>query len=222
MARTRWWIRPAVATSVLLAIAAAWQWTPLREVLDPEEVSEWLAPHRRSWYSFPLTLAAFVLLGLLLFPVLALIFMTGLVFGPWLGTLYALAGSLASAAASFGLGRLLGADWTERVLGGRARRIAQSLERNGVLAVFLLRKVPAPFALVNLVAGTSQIRLPDFLLGTLLGMGPLVVALSAFGPQALAVAGEPTPGSLALAGALFLVAFATAFFVNRTVKARRT
>lgn len=166
-------------------------------------------------------MAAFVVLGHLMIPVLFLVFVSGVVFGPWLGTLYAMAGALASASTSFGLGRALGADWTDRLLGGRARRIAQALEKNGVLAVFLMRKIPAPFALVNLAAGSSRVRFLDFLFGTLLGMGPMVVAVAAFGPQVTGFTGEPTIASYALSIGLFLVALSTAYLVNRILRKRR-
>ena len=39
---------------------------------------------------------------------------------------------------------------------------SRALKRNGTLAVFLVRKVPAPFTLVNIVVGASTVRLPRF------------------------------------------------------------
>ena len=103
-------------------------------------------------------------------PVLLLITATGVIFGPWLGPLYAMAGCLASASMGFAIGRWTGLGRIERVGGTRVTRIVSSLERNGTLAVFLLRKIPAPFLLANIVAGASRVRYRDFIVGTVLGM----------------------------------------------------
>jgi SNARE associated Golgi protein len=72
------------------------------------------------------------------------------------------------------------------LVGPRLSRIRNSLARRGVLAVATVRMVPlAPFTLVNVVAGASQIRLTDYLAGTALGMAPGLIALSALGHQIL-------------------------------------
>jgi uncharacterized membrane protein YdjX (TVP38/TMEM64 family) len=213
-------LRLAALLALLLALAAAWQWTPLRAALNPERLSAWLAPHREAWYALPATLAAFVVLGQLMVSVLVLVFATGLVFGPWMGTAYALAGALSSATASFWLGRWIGGRTVERLGGERVRALSRSFARNGILAVFLVRKIPAPFALVNLVAGSSGLRFRDFLLGTLLGMGPMIVALGAFGPQVVDVFRDPSPRSIGLAFLLFLVPFTFAFLANALFRGR--
>ena len=69
-------------------------------------------------------------------------------------------------------------------LGGeRIARVTRALKRNGTLAVFLVRKVPAPFTLVNIIVGASTVRFRDFIVGTVLGMGAFVVGLAGFGYQ---------------------------------------
>jgi uncharacterized membrane protein YdjX (TVP38/TMEM64 family) len=142
--------------------------------------------------------------------------------GPRLGSAYALAGCLASAAVAFVVGRKLGQETVTRLAGERARRIGQVLNRNGILAAFLMRKVPAPYVLANIVAGASRIRFLDFMIGTLLGMGSIVIILSVFGYQLLKLGRKPTAGSLALTVVLPLVSFGIAFAVNRLVWRRRS
>ncbi len=122
-----------------------------------------------------------------------------------MGPFIALAGCLTSASAGFGAGRLLGRDTVERLGGETARRIARGLRKNGILAVFFVRKFPAPFALVNVVAGASPLRFLDFLLGTLLGMGSMVILVTVLGWQLLESARKPSPASLAVSAALFLL-----------------
>jgi uncharacterized membrane protein YdjX (TVP38/TMEM64 family) len=63
-----------------------------------------------------------------------------------------------------------------------------------VLAVASIRLVPiAPFTVVNLVAGASRIPFVDYLLGTILGMAPGLLVMSALGYQIWSIVAEPTP-----------------------------
>jgi uncharacterized membrane protein YdjX (TVP38/TMEM64 family) len=215
------WIRTALAVVVLSGLAAIWVETPLREVVNPDRLSETLEPHRHAWYGLPLTMATFVVLGLVMVPVLALVLVTGIAFGPWMGPPYALAGCLSSAMAGFFLGRRLGRRTVERLAGERARRVAGVLERNGTLAVFLVRKVPAPYTLVNLVMGASRVRFLDFMIGTALGMGPLVVAMSVFGHQLTETLRRPSAVAIGAAVALLLIPLLIAVVANRSLGRRR-
>jgi uncharacterized membrane protein YdjX (TVP38/TMEM64 family) len=140
-----------------------------------------------------LVMAVFVVGGLLVFPVTVLIVATAAAFGPWLGFLYAMAGALASAVVTYWIGAAFGQEALSRVLGPRLARIRARIARRGVLAVAAVRLLPlAPFSLVNLVAGASAIRLPDYLAGTLLGMAPGLVLLSALGDQIVRIVVAPS------------------------------
>jgi phospholipase D1/2 len=214
---TRVWLRVA-GVAVFFALAlAAWAWTPVAEV-DPEQLSAWLRPYRHAWYALPLVLAVFVLLGLVLVPVMLLIAVTGLVFGPVLGPLYAMAGSLASASAGFAIGRWMGADRVEQIGGGPIARLIDGVRRNGTLAVFLVRKVPVPFTLANVAVGASAIRFRDFIVGTTLGMAAIIVALAGFGSQLTGLLHEPSAAALATAALFFAVPLTIAVLINRAMR----
>ena len=63
-----------------------------------------------------------------------------------------------------------------------------------MLAVTAVRMVPAaPFTVVNLAAGASRIPFIDYMLGTVLGMLPGLVLMSALGYQIFNVLTAPTP-----------------------------
>jgi uncharacterized membrane protein YdjX (TVP38/TMEM64 family) len=205
---------------MLLLLAAAWQWTPVRDLLDLQRLSAWLEPYRHAWYALPLIVAAYVIGGLLMISVLLLILATGLAFGPWLGSLYALAGCFASAAVGFAIGRRAGIRRVEKLAGSRVQRIQRNLKRNGTLAVFVIRKVPAPYMLANIVMGASTIPFRDYLLGTLLGMGPMIIALAGFGYQLTQAFDDPSPRTIAIAAAFLLVPLALAWGLNRVLKRR--
>lgn len=218
----RWeFARLLLALLGLGLLAAAWKWTPLRDYASPTRLSEWLGPYREAWYALPAAVVAFTLLGFVMVPVMGMVLACGLIFGPILGSVYGLAGSLASAVAGFAAGRKLGRETLERALGPRARRLGERVAGDGVIAVYVIRKIPAPFTLVNMVIGASSVRFIDFLLGTILGMGPIVVVFSIGGANLPALLSDPSPRMIALMAALLLVPVPVAIAVDRAMKRRR-
>jgi uncharacterized membrane protein YdjX (TVP38/TMEM64 family) len=217
-ANTRVWVRAVVLLGAVGALFFAVRHGAILSATTPQELADWLAPHRGAWYALPAVVFAFVSLGLAFVPVLLLITATGVAFGPVLGPLYAMAGCLASASTGFAIGRWAGLGRLERFGGERAARIARTLGRNGVLAVFLLRKVPAPFLLSNIIAGASPVRYRDFLIGTVLGMGLIVVALASFGHQLTRTLANPTPATLVGAAVFATIALTFAWFINRALR----
>jgi uncharacterized membrane protein YdjX (TVP38/TMEM64 family) len=157
--------------------------------------------------------------------VLVLIFVCGLAFGPWLGALYALIGSVASALVPFFIGRRLGRQRLESWGGSLVRRMTKVLERRGVVAVFLVRKIPAPYTLVNLVCGATTVTARDFVAGTVLGMGTGVLLITFLGAQIVEIVKDPEPGRIALALGLLFVPLVLALglqrYVNRRAEATR-
>ena len=209
------WLRISAVVLLGIAALAVWRWIPF----DLDELSVWLQPHRHAWYALPMVMLVFV--GLAIVPVVLLIAATGVAFGPILGPLYAMAGCLASGSLGFAIGRWLGQQRVEQLGGGRVARISRVLERNGTLAVFLVRKVPVPFMLTNIVVGASSVRYRDFLLGTLLGMGGFVVALAGFGYELTQAVRNPSPRTV-IAAALFVsVPLTLAWAVNRALRRER-
>ena len=184
-----------------------------------QDVSAWLEPYRDAWYALPIVMLVFI--GLAMVPVVLLIAATGVVFGPILGPLYAMAGCLSSGSVGFALGRWMGRRRVERLGGERVARVSRALQRNGTLAVFLVRKVPAPFTLSNIVVGASSVAYRDFIIGTVLGMGALVVALAGFGYQLTQAVLDPSPATVIGAVLIVTVPLTLAWFINRTLRRAR-
>jgi uncharacterized membrane protein YdjX (TVP38/TMEM64 family) len=207
-----------IVIGAVLIVAA---WLLLAGQITLEEFAGWLEPHRDAWYALPGVALAYIALGLMMVPVLLLIAATGVAFGPWLGPVYAMAGSLASASIGFAIGRWAGGARVEAFGGDRVARITRALEHNGTLAVFLMRKVPAPFLLSNIVAGAARIRYRDFVVGTILGMAAIVVALAGFGYHLSKFVDDPTPSTIAAAALAVLIPLALAWAINRAVRRAR-
>ena len=209
------WIRVSAVLAVAALTAAAWKWLPVA----PHDLSAWLAAHRHAWYALPLVMLGFIVLGVL--PVILLIAATGIAFGPVLGPLYAMAGCLASASVGFAIGHRIGLGRIERVGGDRLAGVARGFARNGTLATFFVRKVPAPFFLANIVVGASRVRYRDFLLGTLLGMGAFVVAIAGSGHTVVQALRDPSASRWTNVALMAGVPFALAWLLNRTLTARQ-
>ena len=192
----------------LLALAAGWHWTPLGQLLDIPMLVGMAEQFKQSAAAPFLALAAFVLGGLMVVPVTAMIVVTVLAFGPILGFFYALLGMTASALLTFWIGKLLGRPSIQRLTGSRLHQLSRRLAQKGLMTVVMIRLVPvAPFTIVNLIAGASHIRFRDFAFGTVLGELPGLLAISIFVNQVSDTIRYPTVTSIGLlAGiALFLV-----------------
>jgi uncharacterized membrane protein YdjX (TVP38/TMEM64 family) len=201
-------------------VVGAWFWMP-RSMFSADEFASWFAPHRHAWYALPAVIVAFIALGFAMVPVVVLIAATGVAFGPVLGPVYAMSGCLASASTGFGLGRWLGRPRVERFIGERTKRLVRAVSRNGVLAVFLIRKVPAaPFIIVNIVIGASPVRFRDFFLGTALAMGVFVIAIAGFGSELIDMLRHPTPARIVGAGTFVVIPLMVAWLINRAFRRR--
>jgi len=190
-----------------LALAGAWRFTPLGQWLDGSGLSG-VFESVRGWWGTPLVMVAlFVIAGFLMIPLTLLIIGSVLTFGPWVGFVYSLAGALASAVAAYGLGERLGRGHVRRLAGRRINAISRRLAARGLLTVMAVRIVPvAPFTVVNLVAGASHIRFRDYMIGTLLGMTPGMLAVVVLTDRVSASLHSPdTPNLVSLFGAVLLV-----------------
>jgi phosphatidylserine/phosphatidylglycerophosphate/cardiolipin synthase-like enzyme/uncharacterized membrane protein YdjX (TVP38/TMEM64 family) len=202
----------------VVAVGAAWRFTPLSEWASPERLAALAEPLRAHAAGPPLVALAIAAASLALVPISALAVGSALVFGPLLGFAAAYAGALGSAALGFAIGRSLWGGVVQRLVGRRLRRLRAPLARRGVLAAAALRILPlAPFAVVNLAAGASPMRFRDYLLGSALGLLPLLallVLLAESGRRALL---EPGYWTFAGATALALAGWATLVWARRRV-----
>lgn len=212
--------RTAILVLALAGIAAAWRWTPLHNWLDLGLLVGMADRLEAAPFTPLAVIGAYVVAGLIVMPVTVLIAVTGMVFGPVFGALYAMAGGLASAATTYAIGRWLGRDTVRRLAGARLNRISKQLARRGVLAITVLRMLPlAPFTIVNVVAGASHIGLRDFLLGTLLGMTPGILATVVFVDRIVEALRNPGTGTFASLAAVAGVLVALAVMLRRRLAA---
>ncbi|WP_240906015.1 VTT domain-containing protein [Thiorhodococcus mannitoliphagus] len=205
----RWRVILGVGLILLfVGLAVAWRWTALGEWLDPSTVAGAVKDLSDTFWGPPIALLGFVAAAVVAVPVTLLILVSAIVFGPFMGATVALAGSLLSALAGYGIGGYLGRSAVERMVSGGLERLRKRLRRHGVLTIVTVRVVPvAPFAVINLFAGASHLRLRDFMLGTAIGMTPAILAMSVFaeGLMSLISKADLRAVALVLVGVLAVV-----------------
>jgi len=183
----------------LIALALAWRYLSASTWFSVERVAPALETLSASAWRGPIVLAIFVLANIVVFPVTVLIAGTAIALGAASGFVWALAGSLLSAVAMFGVGHWLGRSALEKLAGDRMVAVADRLSRGGLVAVFVMRNVPiAPYTIINFAAGASPIRFRDFVLGTVLGMTPGIAALIFLGDRLRDIWRHPTAVNVAL------------------------
>ena len=142
-----------------------------------------------------------------------------LAFGPWNGLVCAYIGVVIAGIATFLPGRLVERDTIRRLAGKKLKPLTHFMERKGLVAVALLRLLPiAPFPIVNLVMGAMRVKLWHFVVGTIIGMMPGMLAATVLSDQLAAALEDPTRVNFWLIGAAVLVIAAVAFFSHRYMR----
>ena len=196
----KWTLGVTAVALLALAAFAVLRYLPSIGPAFAERTTSAAASLRGSPWGVPVVLAAFAVGSVVSFPILVLIGATVFALGPWLGFVCATVGTGLAATITFSLGRTLGRKPLRRWLGRRAQLLERRLERRGIIAVALIRKVPImPFALVNMLIGASGVSYRDFALGTAIGMWPEIAAIAFVGGRAVELWNHPTAANLALA-----------------------
>jgi phospholipase D1/2 len=159
-ARRRIWLGSGLVLALLVQ-AAAWRRTGLGDWLQPQFLAASSTALLHGPWGPGLIVAGFVLGSLIAVPVTLLILVSALIYGPALGALYAMVGSVVAAIATYGVGYYLGRPAVERLSGGSIERLSERLARRRILTVVAVRIVSvAPFTVINLRG-----RLPHRLAG---------------------------------------------------------
>jgi len=116
-------------------------------------------------------------------PGLSVISLTGgFLFGPLVGGLAALTALNIGAAVVFLACRTAFGDWAAHRAGATMARIEAGFSRDAFSYLLALRLMPvAPFFIVNIAAGLARVRLPTFLLATLIGSAPSAFIFASLG-----------------------------------------
>jgi uncharacterized membrane protein YdjX (TVP38/TMEM64 family) len=173
--------------------------------VKPERLSEQIEGLRARG---PLLLMGIMVAAVVIGPIptLPISVTSGLVFGFWAGSAYAVAGALAGALLAFWIARLAGRDWLARRLGGHVALCTECSDRFLFWMVLGARLVPVvSFAAVSYAAGLTAMSSRAFALSTLLGMLPMTAIYVGLGTTVVWSRGWLFAGSLALVAAMLLL-----------------
>ena len=209
----RGWVALVVT---LLVLAAVWRFTPLRGLLHIDRITALgrrLAAHPAApvW-----VLGGYLVGGLILFPITVLLGATALVFNPLPAIAYCLTGTLASAAATYWIGRLFGHFRAGWLRGPRLTRFEQQLRKRGMLAIVAARLLPVGnFSVINMAAGAFGVGFGDYMLGNLIGILPGTLALTLFADRLGSTLRHPRGTNLVTLAAVALGLVAVLSWIRR-------
>jgi uncharacterized membrane protein YdjX (TVP38/TMEM64 family) len=164
--------RAALKASMLAAFAIVAiyivRFTPVKDHLTAEALGQFLDA---AGFWAPVVFVLFYSAGVCLF--LPGTLLTGLgaaIFGAYWGFAYVWLGAMAGASAAFWIGRTLGRDFADSLIGDRLKKYDDAIERNGFATVLYLRLVYFPFTPMNFGMGLTKVRFWDYFFGTGLGI----------------------------------------------------
>jgi uncharacterized membrane protein YdjX (TVP38/TMEM64 family) len=222
---------------VLLAGFAAFQWLGLGRYLSLDSLAEnrdWLLEQvaRHGIAAAGLFIGVYAVAVALSFPgAFVLTIAGGFLFGPVLGTAYAVTGATAGAVALFLFVRAGMGDALRSRAGSTVDRFRQGFSESAMSYILFLRLLPVfPFWLVNLAAALLQVPLRSFVIATAIGIIPGTAVYAYFGSGiggildqggSLTVGTLLTPEVIAPLVALAVLAIAPALY-QRFARSRRT
>lgn len=201
---------------IALVALVKWGWGDL---LDKDIIAGKLEAVRSSPWSLPALVLIFVIAGLVAFPLNILIIASVIVFGPVAAFCCGYGGAHLAAVIAFGIGRMFGKPLLKKFHFKGVDKLEQHLERRGVLSVALIRLLPvAPFTVVNMVAGSLNLKFSNFNLGTLLGMFPGILAVTVLTYLAENAVVDPGFGSIAMLLTVVALVAGIIFFIWRSLR----
>jgi phospholipase D1/2 len=187
------WGKILLITLILAALGAAWRYTPLAEFLTLERINRFARVVRETRWAPIVLVIAYTPAAVLMFPRVLLTLLAIVAFGLWAGIGYAAAGILLAAICLYYAGRVMRYDVVRRLAGDKLEPVRRVLRNHGIMAIFALNMVPAPpFAVQGAIAGACRVPIWHYVLGSILGMAPGLLAWTAFGGQIVRAMRDPS------------------------------
>lgn len=119
---------------------------------------------------------------LFIVPASLLSIMAGGIFGPWKAFLLSMVSCFLSATFAFFLAKKLGRPFVDKILKGKVMKLDSGIEKHGFI-IMLLMRLSFIFAYdpLSYAAGLTAMEYKDFILGTVIGIVPEMLAYSFMG-----------------------------------------
>lgn len=206
-------LRLAIAAAIGLGIAVALIY---RKQFTPEAVETFI--HGLGLLAPLVYIAVYVMATVFILPGSLVTLIGGALFGPFLGVLYVLVGSVSGATLAFLIARYGARNWVERKATGIVKRVMEGVDAEGWRFVAFTRLVPIfPFNLLNYALGLTGIRLSAYVIVSAFCMLPAIagyVYLGYVGREAL-VGGEDLIKKIVWGVGIFATLVFLPFFIRR-------
>jgi len=202
-------IKLGLLASLLVGGALAAAFTPLGDYLSRDGVAQGIEWLRASSFAPILYIVIYAAATALAIPGSILTLAGGAMFGVAWGTVYTTIGANIGANLAFGVGRLLGRDGIQRLVGARLEALDRATANHGFRGLLTLRLIPAvPFNALNFGAGLTSIRWSTYALATVVGIFPGTLVYTMFADALLAGSQEASREALVrvlISGALLVL-----------------
>src|SRR6516162_10895121 len=166
------WLKLGLLIAFLAAAVYFFRFTQQGREVTPEFVLSSIESHGPATARL-IYVAVYIVGTVALLPGTVLSFAGAVLFGPYEGTLYTWVGATIGATLAYGMARVLGRDFVERLFGGRFAAFDQRIREHGFTGLLLIRLLPIfPFNAVNFGCGLVGVRLRDYVLATAIGILP--------------------------------------------------
>ncbi|MBC6698548.1 TVP38/TMEM64 family protein [Hymenobacter sp. BT190] len=184
-----------ISLAFLATVVAAYFFWPAFQVVakegfqvlksgEQDQIAQWMAQFG-NWG--PVVVVGLMVVQMFLFVinVVALILVAILAYGPWWGSLLALAGIVVASTVGYGLGRAMGESFVSRLLGKKTEKnVIDIVQRYGVWAIIIARLSPAlSDDAISFVAGVARLGYWKFMAATVVGVVPLIALLAYLGEE---------------------------------------
>lgn len=183
-----------------------------------EAVTDFLSIARGEPWALVLVCLAYIVGGLVMFPITLLNLLVAIVFGLW-GIVYGLVGVMVNTVLFFWLGHVVRGTRRGQILLSYPNVVPvdKKLHQSGLAGMVAIHALPfPPFTILNFIAGLSSVTATAYILGTLLAMLPGAIARGVVGESLSQILTDPTPESYMYLGSgvvLWVVLVAIAHYL---------
>jgi phosphatidylserine/phosphatidylglycerophosphate/cardiolipin synthase-like enzyme/uncharacterized membrane protein YdjX (TVP38/TMEM64 family) len=205
---------------ILAGVSLAWILSTLwGGVLDKESTVDFFTGFRNDRMVIPVLLGIFFIAGLIAVPINILLIASTVAIGPWITFGCGITGSLLSAVIAFAAGSRFGRPLLQKFAEKQLKSISRKVAGRGMFSVAAIRLVPiAPFVIVNLAAGFSNISFSSFFYGSILGMVPGMIGVVWVTHSARSAFTNPQWENWLVFGILLIAIGSAAYFIRRKIK----
>jgi uncharacterized membrane protein YdjX (TVP38/TMEM64 family)/Fe-S oxidoreductase len=212
--------KPLIIMTLLVAAVAGIHLSGAAHYLQQDRLRELIAGYGA--LAPAIYILIYALAPVLLLPGLPITIAGGILFGPFWGVVYTIAGATIGASLAFLVARYLARDWVAaRLTGPKWEKLDSEVAQHGWKVVAFTRLIPLfPFNLLNYAFGLTKIPFLHYVAASFVCMLPACIAFIVFSSSLLGlIKGKVSPTALLGIGLIVLVSLIPG--VYRRLKGRR-